>query len=124
MNAKHGNPEDLKLIFACSGASDVGHLTDLAARAVAKDGAGKMYCLAGIGGGVEDMLARTRSATKLLVLDGCEQECARKTLAKAGFSDFGHVKLAELGFAKGQSPATPERVRLVAEQTIELLKKS
>lgn len=124
MNAKHGTAEDLKLIFACSGASDVGHLTDLAARAVAKDGAGKMYCLAGIGGGIGDMLAKTRSATRLVVLDGCEQECARKTLAKAGFTDFGHLKLAELGLAKGQSPATPERVRLVAEKTVELLKKA
>jgi uncharacterized metal-binding protein len=124
MNAKHGTAEDLKLIFACSGASDVGHLTDLAARAVARDGTGRMYCLAGIAGGVEDMLAKTRSANRLVALDGCEQECARKTLAKAGFSGFGHLKLAELGFAKGQSPATPEGVRLVAEKTIELLKKS
>ena len=124
MNAKHGTAEDLKLIFACSGASDVGHLTDLAARAAAKDGAGKMYCLAGIGGGIDDMLAKTRSSERLVVLDGCEQECARKTLAKAGFSGFGHLKLAELGFAKGQSPATPERVRMVAEKTVELLKKT
>jgi uncharacterized metal-binding protein len=123
MNAKHGTEEDLKLIFACSGASDVGHLADLAARAVARDGPGRMYCLAGIAGGVEDMQAKTRSATRLVVLDGCEQECARKTRAKAGFSGFGHLKLTELGFAKGESSATPERVRLVVQETVELLKK-
>lgn len=124
MNAKHGTAEDLKLIFACSGASDVGHLTDLAARAVAKDGAGTMYCLAGIGGGIEDMLARTRSAAKLVVLDGCEQECGRKTLERAGFKELEHVKLAELGFTKGESPAIPERVQRVAEETKKHLKKS
>ena len=38
-----------KLIFACSGAADVGAIADQAARKLTKDGAGKMYCLAGIG---------------------------------------------------------------------------
>jgi len=122
MNAKHGTQHDLKLIFACSGASDVGHLTDLAARALAKDGAGKMYCLAGIGGRVESMLATTRSAGRVVAIDGCPEECARKTLELAGFGGFQHLKLAELGLAKGQSPATPERVRLVADKAAELLK--
>ena len=124
MNVKHGSAEDLKLIFACSGASDVGHLTDLAARALAKDGAGKMYCLAGIGGRVESMMAMTRSARKIVAMDGCGQECARKTLELGGFKDFEHLKLAELGLSKGQSPATPERVQLVAEKAAELIKKS
>lgn len=123
MNAKQGTAEDLKLIFACSGASDVGHLTDLAARALAKDGAGKMYCLAGVGGKVESMLAMTRSAKKIVALDGCGQECARKTLELGGFSGFEHLKLADLGLTKGQSPATPERVQLVAGKAAELLKK-
>ena len=38
-----------KLIFPCSGGSDVGEITDRAARKVTIEGAGKMYCLAGIG---------------------------------------------------------------------------
>jgi uncharacterized metal-binding protein len=124
MNAKQSTAEDLKLIFACSGASDVGHLTDLAARALAQDGVGKTYCLAGIGGRVESMLAMTRSAKRIVALDGCAQECARKTLELGGFSGFEHLKLADLGLTKGQSPATPECVQLVAEQAAELLKKS
>ncbi len=113
MNAKHGTAEDLKLIFACSGASDVGHLTDLAARALAKDGSGKMYCLAGIGGRVESMLALTRSAKKIVALDGCAQECARKTLELAGFSAFAHLKLEDLGLAKGES------INIIANNCIE-----
>lgn len=124
MNAKQGSANDLKLIFACSGASDVGHLTDLAARALAKDGAGKMYCLAGIGGRVEPMMAMTRSAKKLVALDGCAQECARKTLELGGFSGFEHLKLADLGLTKGQSPATPENVQRVADKAAALLKKA
>lgn len=123
MSVKSGSADDLKLIFACSGASDVGHLTDLAARALAKDGAGRMYCLAGVSAGTDSALALTRLAREIMALDGCAQECARKTLEAAGFRAFRHVKLAELGLAKGQSPVTPERVKRVADQAAELLKK-
>lgn len=124
MNAKQGSTEDMRLIFACSGASDVGHLSDLAARALAKDGLGKMYCLAGIGRKVESMLSMTRSAKKIVALDGCAQECARKTLELGGFSGFEHLKLADLGLTKGQSAATPERLQLVVGKAAELLKKA
>jgi uncharacterized metal-binding protein len=111
-----------KLIYACSGGSDVGHLADLGARAAMKQGAGKMHCLAGIGGRVESMLATARAAGTILAIDGCPQNCARKTLELAGFSGFLHLQLHELGLAKGRSEPTPERVRLVAERAVEKLK--
>ena len=47
------------LIFACSGAADVDALSDSAARKLTADGAGKMYCLAGIGGRVPGILKTT-----------------------------------------------------------------
>ena len=104
-----------KLIFPCSGGSDVGALADLAARQMTRDGSGKMYCLAGIGGRVAGILASTENAGKLLALDGCALNCAKKTLELAGFSGFEHLCLAEIGFQKGQSPATPETVAKVAQ---------
>ena len=110
-----------KSVFPCSGASDVGGLSDQAARQMAKDGTGKMYCLAGIGGRVEGILANTKAAARVLVIDGCEQECARKTMELAGFKDFQHLKLAEMGFKKGETPLTPARIREVADKGAELL---
>lgn len=103
-----------KLIFPCSGGSDVGALADLAARQMTRDGSGKMYCLAGIGGRVSGILASTESAAKILAIDGCPLNCAKKSLELAGFSGFEHVGLADFGFQKGQSPATPENVAKVA----------
>ena len=41
-----------KLIFSCSGAADVGELADQTARKLTRNGDGKMFCLAGIGGRV------------------------------------------------------------------------
>ena len=42
-----------QVIFACSGAADVGKIADLAARKLTEQGAGKMSCLAGVGGRVK-----------------------------------------------------------------------
>jgi uncharacterized metal-binding protein len=73
-----------KLVFPCSGASDVGGLSDRTARQMTLDLAGKMYCLAGIGGRVEGIMANTKGAARVLVIDGCKEECARKTMELAG----------------------------------------
>jgi len=109
-----------KLIFPCSGASDVGGLTDRAARQMTLDLAGKMYCLAGIGGRVEGILANTKSAAKVLVIDGCKEECARKTMELAGFGGFAHVQLErDFGFEKGATRVTAARIRQVAEKGAE-----
>jgi len=110
-----------KLIFPCSGASDVGSLSDQAARQMTLDGTGKMYCLAGIGARVDAIMVNTRGAARLLVIDGCPQECARKTMELAGFKDFQHLSLAEMGCKKGETPVTPARIREVAAKGAELL---
>ncbi len=110
-----------KFVFPCSGASDVGGLSDQAARQMTLDGTGKMYCLAGIGGRVDAIMANTRAAARVLVIDGCPQECARKTMELAGFTDLQHLKLAEMGFKKGATPLTPARIREVADKGAEMM---
>ena len=47
----------IRLIFSCSGVADVGEISDRAARMLSKSGAGKMFCLAGIGGNISGMIA-------------------------------------------------------------------
>ncbi len=99
-----------KLVFACSGAADVGHVADLAARKLSAEGVGKMFCLAGVGGRVGGIMATTEAAAGILAIDGCPLDCARKTLEEAGFGDFEHLRLSDIGMEKGQSPVTEERV--------------
>ena len=104
-----------KLIFACSGAADVGHITDLAARELTKIGVGKMFCLAGIGGRVSGIMATTESAESILAIDGCPLDCVKKCLEQAGFNRFEHLRLYELDMPKGKTPPTPENVSKVVE---------
>ena len=109
------------LIFACSGAADVGELTDLAARELTREGIGKMFCLAGVGGRVGGILEKTKAAGRILALDGCQLDCARLTLELADVPDFVHVRVTDLGMQKGETPATPEAVTKVTETAASLL---
>ena len=105
-----------RLIFACSGAADVGQVSDLAARKLTAEGAGKMFCLAGIGGRVSGILATTQSAKSILAIDGCQLDCARKTLEAAGFPQFEHIRLTDIGMEKGKTPASDEAVAKVVNR--------
>jgi uncharacterized metal-binding protein len=79
-----------------------------------KDGAGKMYCTAGIGGRVSGIMATTESAARILAIDGCPLNCVKHSLEQAGFKTYEHLQLADLGMEKGKTPPTPEAVAMVA----------
>ena len=108
------------LIFACSGAADVGEIADRAARKLSKGGLGKMFCLAGIGGRISGIIKTTESAEKILAIDGCPLNCVKNCLEQAGFNKFMHLQLAALGLEKGKSPATEENVAKVAQKAVEI----
>lgn len=108
------NDDQVRLIFACSGGADVGHLSDAAARKMMADKCGKMFCLAGIGGDVEGILKTTREADSILVIDGCPVDCAKKTLDRAGFSDYSHFRVTSLGYDKGKTAVDTQSIDTVA----------
>jgi uncharacterized metal-binding protein len=110
-----------KLVFPCSGAADVGEIADHAARKLTRDGAGKMFCLAGLGGRVSAIMEATTGAAKILAIDGCALKCAAKTLEEAGFGQFQSMCITDLGFEKGTSPATDEAVSRIAEEAERIL---
>jgi len=99
----------------------VGELADQAARKLTRDGAGKMFCLSGIGGRVSAILKSTEAAQSILAIDGCPLDCTKKTLELAGFTPNQHLRLNELGFVKGNTEASTEAVAKVAEHAQRLL---
>jgi uncharacterized metal-binding protein len=109
------------LIFACSGAADVGAVSDQAARRMMRDGKGKMFCLAGLGGQVEPIIAKTKSAKCILALDGCGLDCAKKCLQQVGITDAAHLRVTDLGMEKGQTPLSDENVAAVIKAAGPLL---
>jgi len=107
--------ERIMLIFGCSGGSDVGGLADQAARRLAKDGKGKMYCLAGVGAGIPNMLETARSAERIIAIDGCQVNCAKRIMENAGLR-AEHYNLKDMGFEKGSTVINDETIRSVVEK--------
>jgi uncharacterized metal-binding protein len=108
-------------MFSCSGAADIAEIGDRAVRALHKAGEAKMFCLAGISGKVELIEVNTRGADRLLVVDGCDSDCAKKTMEFGGFTGFLHLRVSDLGLEKGKTPVTGERIEMVAAKLRELL---
>ena len=109
-----------KTVFACSGAADLGEVTDLVARKLHREGVRQMKCLAFIGGGIQDMIDSVKD-TNMLVIDGCNLDCGKLTMEKNGISDFCHMRLTDLGYVKGQTPASAEVVHDILSQLSSIL---
>jgi uncharacterized metal-binding protein len=110
------------LVYPCSGAADTGEIADRAARRLDAEDKAWMSCLAGIGGRVSGLMANAAAAPALLAIDGCPHDCAKKTLELAGFVNIRHVRVTDLGFKKGKSPATEDAILRVADTVAALLK--
>ncbi len=87
------------VVYACSGCSNAGEIADRVARQLTRSSA-QMSCLAGIGGRVKSLVATAEKAQRILVVDGCPLNCARRTLELAGFKSFDHLELNKIGIRK------------------------
>jgi uncharacterized metal-binding protein len=97
------------LIFSCSGAADLGALSDQVARKLARDGKGKLYCTAVVGANVSEKIAPIKTASEIMTIDGCSVLCAKKTLENAGFAPKSY-NLEGLGFQKGKTEVSSETI--------------
>jgi uncharacterized metal-binding protein len=88
------------IICVCSGASNVGQISNKAAMVLGEEGTGRFFCLAGIGGNIARMVDTARDADKRVVIDGCPTACGKATLERAGLKADVHVVVTELGVKK------------------------
>src|SRR5581483_4510163 len=95
-NSNGTKPVAKTIVYACSGCSDAGELADRIARQLTQSGVAEMSCLAGIGGRVKSIMVKGEKAPRILVIDGCPLNCARKTLELAGLKTFEHLGLHEI----------------------------
>ena len=107
----------VKTVFACSGAADLGEISDIVARKLNRDGVRQMKCLAFIGGGIQDMINSVKDSN-MLVIDGCPLDCGRLTMEKNGITDFCHLRLTDMGYTKGQTPVSSQVVNEIAKYAL------
>lgn len=113
-NESSGEPVPSNLVFACSGAADVGAIADQAARKLASEKKASMLCVASIAAEIPENLEKAAVANFIVVLDGCDSACASKILKQRGFTDFANVPLRSLGMQKGNTPVTEENIAKAA----------
>jgi len=112
------------MILACSGGCNVGQLANRAAVELSGEGFGKMFCLAGVGGGVEEFVSRARQAGETLVLDGCSAGCARAVFDRAEVPLTGYVVVTDQGIDRHTDlsvPLDPEelaKVKMAAKSAV------
>lgn len=102
-----------RLLFPCSGGADIGEISDRAARQLARSGFGRMLCLAGVGGRVPLVMDAITGTAEIWAIDGCAEDCARRTLELGGYPVSRHLRLTELGLEKGRSPASDHNIATV-----------
>jgi uncharacterized metal-binding protein len=93
----------MPLILACSGGSNVGQLTNQAALELTREGRGKMFCLAGLGGDIAGIIKTVREAGEtggVIVLDGCALGCAKAIMERAGLPLGTYLVATDLGIEK------------------------
>ena len=96
------------LIFTCAGAAHSGQVANRAGISLMQEGKGGLFCIAAVGAEIPDKMERARTAGKRVVIDGCEDHCARKIMEKASLPVELHVDVTELGIEK--KPAEPHLV--------------
>lgn len=109
-------------IVACSGASNVGQISNQAALELSKEKVGGFFCLAGIGAHIKGMVKSGKEADLIVAIDGCPVQCAAKILQHAEIEPAIQVIVTELGIEKSHEIAFDEKVCLkVAEKVKEEL---
>lgn len=96
-------------VVACSGASNVGQIANQAAIGLAKEKAAGFFCLAGVGGHINGMVKSAREAGIMIAIDGCQVQCAAKTLQHAEIEPAIQIVVTELGIEKSPDLAPDEK---------------
>lgn len=93
------------IVYACSGASDVGEIADRTARRLNALKLARMECLPSVSARTvrRDDLAK---APRILAVEGCGKDCVSKLLELAGIRGVTQVRLTDLGMTKGET--TPD----------------
>jgi len=103
-----------RIIFPCAGQANTGQLTNLAAIQLTEEGYGSIACVALLALGAEGLLANTKKADEVIVLDGCPMQCAKKIAGVHGIVPGQHIVVTDLDIVKaGSRDYTDEDIETV-----------
>ena len=118
--------EGLDIILACDGASSVGQIGHEVAVKLTKENPdmARMCCITAIGANSEVHLDIARKAKRLIVINGCQLECASKVVRSKGIEPDYEITVAKEGVKKLPSlDFSREDVERIATKIVNDLKR-
>ena len=105
------------MIFACSGASNCGQITNAVAVKLASEELVIMSCLAGIGSHTQKYVDGALNAGRVVAIDGCAVACTKKTLEHAQIPVSAWICVTDEGIKKtsGRFEYSPDDLSKVYE---------
>ena len=105
-----------RIILYCAGNANVGQMTQAVAFELARQGVGRLLCLAGVGARLKGFITSARQIEETMVLDGCETGCGKKILQDNGVAVTHYFVMTEHGMKKTyEMGLPPEEVARVFE---------
>ncbi|MCM1987703.1 MULTISPECIES: putative zinc-binding protein [Methanococcoides] len=89
-------------LFSCSGASNVGQLSNQIVIELNDREVGNMMCAVGIGGKVSGLVRSAEGCDRIIAIDGCPLECTKKALKLSNINIDRHIILTDLGIVKNK----------------------
>ncbi|HOW15485.1 putative zinc-binding protein [Methanosarcina sp.] len=109
-------------LFPCTGAANVGQISNKIAIALEEQGIGNLMCTVGIGARAPGLMKSAEASDRIITIDGCPVNCATKTLELAGFKVDRQIVISELGVKKTRDRnPKDEEVAEVLEKVMEIL---
>lgn len=105
------------IVLACSGASDLGELTDRLARKLMNNNGYTMRCLAMVAADNKELINDLQHVDTL-VIDGCEKDCGKKIMEEAWLSNYRYIRLTDMGFIKDQISIDETTINKVYEKIL------
>ena len=104
-----GKGKSTVLMYACSGGANVAEISDKAARRLMFASEGTIFCLAGLGAGIEGMIQTARDADVNLIIDGCPTDCGKKIFERHCINNYVRIKVTDLGIEKAKGVSCSQK---------------
>lgn len=89
-----------RIIFACSGASNVGELSNAASVVLTKEGFGSKACTASLAIKTPSVMKKSEEADEIVIIDGCPVGCAKKIAEAADVEPDQYMVITDLDIKK------------------------
>ena len=96
------------IVYACSGACSTGQMANYIALCLHRARVAKMSSVAGVAGGLPNMVAAAKSGRPVVAIDGCERHCTRRCLARQGITVHRHYAITDFDIEKLDRPEFDE----------------